>query len=117
MTIIIQDALNVLNSEDPVVCSPLGPIFNSELRAFLIRTLEEHERMRKDAASVKYIPVDSKLRDSNFRHPNDNEPRTDACLKALDDRGDNEGQGLDGYWKWGFAAGFNAAIDAQITKE
>ena len=61
------------------------------------------------AAPVKYVPVDSRLRDSNWRHPNDDELRTEACRAALRERGDDEGQGLDGYWKWGFAAGFNAA--------
>lgn len=46
------------------------------------------------------------------KHPKDDEPRTDACIAALNARGDDRGQGLDGYWKWGFAAGFNAAIAA-----
>lgn len=64
-------------------------------------------------AAVKYVPVDSKPRDKNGCHPNDSEPRTAACLAALDERGDGNGQGLDGYWKWGFAAGFNAALAVQ----
>lgn len=61
---------------------------------------------------VKYVPVDSKLRDGNYNHPNDKEPETPACREALNDRGDDTGQGLDGYWKWGFRAGFNAALAA-----
>lgn len=61
---------------------------------------------------VRYVPVSSKLRDANWNHPNDNEPRSEACRAALQERGDDEGQGLDGYWKWGFVAGFNAALAA-----
>jgi len=62
------------------------------------------------AQQVKYVPVDSKLRDANWNHPSDDEPRTEACRTALKERGDDKGQGLDGYWKWGFTAGFNAAM-------
>jgi hypothetical protein len=62
------------------------------------------------AGGVKYVPVDCRLRDSNWQHPKDDEPRTEACQAALQERGDDVGQGLDGYWKWGFAAGFNAAL-------
>lgn len=64
------------------------------------------------AAPVRYVPVDSRLRDKHYNHPNDDEPRTQACIDALNARGDNAGQGLDGYWKWGFATGFNAALAA-----
>lgn len=59
-----------------------------------------------------YVPVDSNMRDGNGNHPNDKEPRTAACIQALNARGDSDGQGLDGFWKWGFAAGFNAALAA-----
>lgn len=67
--------------------------------------------------TVKYVPVDSKLKDKSWNHPNDDELRTEACREALRDRGDDRGQGLDGYWKWGFAAGFNAALSTtpQLT--
>lgn len=65
-----------------------------------------------DAPAVKYVPVDSNLRDGNWNHPNDDEPCDPECRKALDDRGDDRGQGLDGYWKWGFRAGWNAALSA-----
>jgi Lar family restriction alleviation protein len=58
----------------------------------------------------KFVPVSAKLRDGNGNHPNDNEQRTEACCEALRLRGDDEGQGLDSFWKWGFAAGFNAAL-------
>lgn len=67
--------------------------------------------------SVKYVPVESGLRDANWRHPNDDEPRTQECLAALREREDDEGQGLDGFWKWGFAAGFNAALAAAPTTQ
>lgn len=62
--------------------------------------------------SVKYVPVDASLTDKYGNHPNDDEPRTVECIAALNARGDDKGQGLDGYWKWGFAAGFNAAQQA-----
>ncbi|RYH27271.1 MAG: hypothetical protein EON54_23740, partial [Alcaligenaceae bacterium] len=65
--------------------------------------------------SVKYVPVAASLRDKNWQHPNDDEPCTDACNAALDERGDNSGQGLDGFWKWGFRAGFNAALAASAA--
>lgn len=38
---------------------------------------------------------------------NDKEPRDPESFAYLDARGDDEGQGLDSYWKWGFAAGWN----------
>jgi len=59
---------------------------------------------------VKYVPVNSKLRDGDGNHPNDDEKTSPECRAALDARGDDEGQGLDGYWKWGFRAGWNAAL-------
>lgn len=58
---------------------------------------------------MKFVPVDSSLRNENWNHPNDTEPCDQACQSALDARGDDKGQGLDGYWKWGFKAGWNAA--------
>lgn len=61
---------------------------------------------------IKYVPVDASLRDKNWQHPNDDEPCDAACKKALNDRGDDEGQGLDSYWKWGFRAGWNARSSA-----
>jgi outer membrane murein-binding lipoprotein Lpp len=60
--------------------------------------------------AVKYVPIAADLRNSNGNHPNDNELRTPECIAVLDKMGDDVGQGLDGYWKWGFAAGFNAAL-------
>lgn len=38
---------------------------------------------------------------------NDTEPRDPESFGYLDARGDDTGQGLDSYWKWGFAAGWN----------
>lgn len=43
-------------------------------------------------------------------YPNNLEPCTSECQIALDDLGDDRGQGLDWYWKWGFKAGWDAAI-------
>jgi len=37
----------------------------------------------------------------------DNEPRDPERDAYLDYRGDDKGQGLDAYWKWGHAAGWN----------
>lgn len=71
---------------------------------------EQQEPVRSERHS--YVPVDSNMRDGNGNHPNDKEPRTAECIQALTARGDSEGQGLDGFWKWGFAAGFNAALAA-----
>lgn len=85
------------------------------VRAMLIqfgRMIEARAALRPPVAlpeQIKYVPVDGSLTDKYGNHPNDNEPRTDACRAALDARGDNREQGLDPYWKWGFAAGFNAA--------
>ena len=41
------------------------------------------------------------------RHVKDTEPFDAECAKALDRRGDDRGQGLDPYWKWGYRAGWN----------
>lgn len=38
---------------------------------------------------------------------NDKEPRDPESFAYLDRRGDDEGHGLDSYWKWGYAAGWN----------
>ena len=38
---------------------------------------------------------------------NDKEPRDPDSYPYLDARGDDRGQGLDSYWKWGYAAGWN----------
>lgn len=65
---------------------------------------------------AKYVPVNAGTRNADGQHPKDDEPRTDACIAALNARGDDRGQGLDGYWKWGFAAGFNAAAPAQAQE-
>jgi hypothetical protein len=78
----------------------------AEMLAAAARTLRQPVALPEQ---VKYVPVDSSLTDKYGNHPNDNEPRTAACQAALDARGDSRGQGLDSYWKWGFAAGFNAA--------
>jgi hypothetical protein len=56
-----------------------------------------------------YVPI---AVDSNAevrgRHPNDKTPPSADCQKALDARGDDRGQGLCSYWKWGFRSGWHA---------
>ena len=37
----------------------------------------------------------------------DKEPRDPDSYPYLDARGDDRGQGLDSYWKWGYSAGWN----------
>lgn len=46
-------------------------------------------------------------------HPNDNQPRSAELLAKLSRLGDDDGQGLDGYWKWAFCEGWNAARAAR----
>lgn len=86
--------------------------------AFCITKSHAHDLMRLALAQqeqhpVAYVPVDSKLRDANWNHPNDTEKCDPQCQEALDARGDDKEQGLDGYWKWGFKAGWNAALAQQ----
>lgn len=78
--------------------------------------IRDHLAQPEQETPIKYVPVDGKLEDKYGNHPNDDEVRTDACTKALNERGDNKGQGLSPYWKWGFAAGFNAAIRAHLAQ-
>ena len=61
---------------------------------------------------IRYVPVPPDLKDKHGNHPNDTVPFDQGCRDALDKRGDNEGQGLDGYWKWGFREGWRAAKDS-----
>lgn len=53
-------------------------------------------------------------------HPKDNEPRSPELVEALRKRGSDEGQGIDDYWAWAFAAGFNErarlAIDQHAAR-
>ncbi|MGQ0595816.1 hypothetical protein [Aquabacterium sp.] len=65
---------------------------------------------------VQYVPAQIRstaYEEKTGRHPNDKEPQDDACTAALNQRGDNKGQGLDTYWKWGFRSGWNAAVSAR----
>jgi len=57
---------------------------------------------------VIYSPIACRSHEEKGgRHPNDNERSDPDRSKYLDERGDDEGQGLCHYWKWGHAAGWN----------
>lgn len=58
------------------------------------------------APTVIYSPVATKPQ-IDGRHPNDNEPVDPERWYWLSQRGDDAGQGLDPYWKWGHSAGWN----------
>jgi hypothetical protein len=60
------------------------------------------------APTVEYVPIAVNPHDeAGGRHPNDKTPADPECQKALDARGDDSGQGLAPYWKWGFRAGWH----------
>lgn len=63
-----------------------------------------------------YIPIatDSKA-EAGGRHPNDKTPKDAGCQDALNARGDDTGQGLCAYWKWGFRSGWQAALAARVA--
>ena len=58
-------------------------------------------------AEPVYVPIADKT-DRCANHPNDKEPRDNAMRAEFVRMGDDEGQGLSPFWKWGFAAGWNA---------
>ena len=79
------------------------------------------------APTVIYSPVATKPQ-IDGRHPNDNEPVDPERWYWLSRRGDDAGQGLDPYWKWGHSAGWNdhkkhatppaaAAPDAELLQQ
>lgn len=69
-------------------------------------------------AKVEYVPIAMSASDKvQGWHPNDKTPNDPACQKALDARGDDRGQGLDPYWKWGFRAGWQDAAAAMAPTQ
>ncbi len=93
----------------------VGPVQRAAVESFaavLTSPPQVEQALQPVTQVIKYVPVDSNLHDANWNHPNDNEPRTDACRAVFRKMGDDAGQGLCGYWKWGFASGFNAALAA-----
>jgi hypothetical protein len=64
------------------------------------------ERTTPVEPTIIYSPVETRPH-LNGRHPNDNEPVDRDRGPYLDLRGDDKGQGLDCFWKWGYAAGWN----------
>ncbi len=58
--------------------------------------------------AVIYSPLEtSPHAEKDGKHQNDHEPKDPARWPYLVERGDDEGQGLSAYWKWGHAAGWN----------
>ena len=55
---------------------------------------------------VIYSPIETRSQ-MDGKHPNDNEPLDTDTFYYLNERGDDRGQGLCVYWKWGYAAGWN----------
>jgi hypothetical protein len=69
---------------------------------------QEVEQSEHVAPMVEYVPIAVNSHDeAGGRHANDKTPEDDECQKALDARGDDRGQGLDPYWKWGYRAGWH----------
>lgn len=66
---------------------------------------------------IKFVPVDSRQRTAAWNHPTDDEPCPRECKEALNQRGDDRGQGLDSFWKWGFKAGWNACATSRKRSE
>ena len=72
--------------------------------------LEAYLRTIDPAPQVIYVPAAERAwEEAQGFHPNDDTKPDPECQKALDVRGDNESQGLDSYWKWGFRSGWCAA--------
>lgn len=74
----------------------------------------ECERMLFEVADdlrkgTVFVPIEtSSHAEKNGRHPNDDTPRDAECQSVLDRMGDDQGQGLSTYWKWGFRSGWYA---------
>jgi hypothetical protein len=111
----IQNICEVPDRNSPMD-DPQAMIANrDELEACALRAIEDAAPSDApvEVGAVQYVPIAVNQHDEvHGRHPNDKEPRSPAMRKALDDRGDDRGQGLDTYWKWGFATGWNAALAA-----
>lgn len=62
-----------------------------------------------EPVAIHYVPIETRSHaEKNGRHPNDNEARDDLMRAEFSRMGDDRGQGLCTYWKWAFAAGWNA---------
>jgi hypothetical protein len=74
----------------------------------LLRALQNNTPLSTDQRSAIWLLLNSERGSRKEPHNgNDTEPRDPESFAYLDGRGDDEGQGLDSYWKWGFAAGWN----------
>lgn len=64
-----------------------------------------------EECQIVYVPIEvDPHAEAGGRHPNDTTPSDARCEAVLDTMGDDKDQGLCSYWKWGFHAGWLAAI-------
>lgn len=83
-------------------------LLGKELYAFQEATgCDIADALKAQEPVVRYVPIADET-DRYGNHLNDNEPRDDALRSQFREMGDDVGQGLSSYWKWGFAAGWNA---------
>jgi hypothetical protein len=69
-------------------------------------------------AEPVYVPIaTSSWEEIEGRHPNDKTPQDADCQKVLNRMGDDSGQGLSSYWKWGFRSGWRAALDHRLLQD
>lgn len=94
------EALKELQQLRPQNQSPFWFRITEDLRAALAQPAASGE------PAVIYSPVATKPQVAG-RHPNDNETADPERAYWLSLRGDDAGQGLDPYWKWGHKAGWN----------
>lgn len=87
----------------------LSQAINAYRKAGIAKVAGELEQAKQRIAELERRlerkPPDHGEKDG--KHPNDHEPRDEERIQYLEQRGDDEGQGLDPYWKWGHAAGWN----------
>lgn len=77
--------------------------------SIVIREVRRWLAHRATTPTVIYSPiqVNSHAVEMGREHPNNCETPDEDRFKYLDLRGDDKGQGLSVYWKWGHAAGWN----------
>lgn len=77
--------------------------------SIVIREVRRWLAHRATTPTLIYSPIEvnSHSVEMGREHPNNCETPDDDRCKYLDLRGDDKGQGLSVYWKWGHAAGWN----------
>lgn len=110
----IQDALSMLKSGAQIVIPNIPFEHSMEVKAFLIRTLEEHERVMKDA---QWRPIETAPKDSNNLLAYDEDSVVHMVSWSMGEHGYMDFYSSEG-WKPRLK-GWKPlpAIDAQITKE